>query len=582
MLPGCLFSRLRVAWVLCSVVLLVTVGVSNGQPPPAAPEKQKKARPGQRPFSQPIAPSAPSAALLRTESWQQASTAAIEPGEIDRLLDAELQRLQIEPAPRTTDEQFLRRVTLDLTGKLPVPAELGDFVADSDPYKRAKIIDRLLESDEYARHWAAYWRDVLTARLTDRRGLALARPFEEWMYRQLKANRSWGEIARALITAEGACHFDDDGQNGALFLLASRIGNDAVNEQAAEVSRVFLGIQIQCAQCHDHPSDQWKRVQFHELAAYFARVRSRPVRDGQRLAGFQLVASRAGEHTMPSTDDPGQSFVVHPRFLNGQAAGVNQDDRQRRQALAKAITDKDNYWFAAAFVNRMWGELLGQAFYQPVDDMGPQKEVVFPAVLTRLTGSFRGSDYDIKALLRAILNTQAYQRQARPDAASDHQHFATVVPTRLRADSLWESVVTVLGNPASPFRGADRERPKTGPVLQRLSLEGQFKEEFKFDPSLKADDVEGSIAQALLLMNNPQLHQRLRAQGTNLLARILAHYRDDKEAIRMIYLRVLARKPTDRELEKCQKHLRESGNRAEALEDVLWALLNSTEFQTRR
>src|SRR5207237_2124957 len=136
---------------------------------------------------------------------------------------------------------------------------------------------------------------------------------------------------------------------------------DSANEQAAETSRLFLGIQIQCAQCHDHPTDQWKRVQFHELAAYFARETPRPMRDGMRLAGLELfVRPRPLEHEMPSKEDPRRTLVTHPRFLDGKSPGVNLPDRTRRLALANAVTDKNNYWFAGAYVNRIWGELMGQ------------------------------------------------------------------------------------------------------------------------------------------------------------------------------------------------------------------------------
>jgi hypothetical protein len=560
------------AWL--ALLLLAAPAVAQ---PPAL-----KGQPGRRgAFAQPtrpVAPPAPQASLLKREAWQEASTTTVRPGEIDGLVAAELAKAGIKPAPLTTDEQFLRRVTLDLTGQLPVPADVAEFLADSDPNKRAKLIDRLLDSEEYARHWATYWRDVIAAKITDRRGLALARPFEEWLTKQFRQNRGWDRIARDLITAEGSCRFDDDGEHGPLFFLASRTGADAAVEQAAETSRVFLGIQIQCAQCHDHPSDQWKRVQFHELTAYFTRVRGRPMRDGQRLVGIELFQARAGEHSMPALDDPKKSFTVHPRFLDGKSPGANRADADRRAALADAITDKTNYWFAGAFVNRIWGELMGQSFYQPVDDMGPQKEAIFPAVLTRLSGAFRGSDYDVKALLRAVCNTETYQRQIRLGESADyHLHFAASYPTRLRADALWESLVNVLGNPGGP----PRPRP-VGPFAGRAGLEGQFKDEFDFDPSLKADEVEGSIAQALLMMNNPQINQRLQARGTNLLGRVLSHYKTDDEALRIVYLRVLARKPTDRELTRCREHLRTAGSRAAAFEDVLWALLNSTEFQSRR
>jgi uncharacterized protein DUF1553 len=283
---------------------------------------------------------------------------------------------------------------------------------------------------------------------------------------------------------------------------------------------------------------------------------------------------------MPSKQEPKKGIRTEPRFLDGKAPPSGLRDPDRRKSLARAITDKSNYWFAAAFVNRMWGELMGQAFYMPVDDMGPQKEAVFPNVLTRLAGSFRGSNYDVKILLRDLMNTDAYQRQIRLAESTDqHLHFSAAYPTRLRADALWHSLVNVLGS----FGGqAMPNRPGAGPYRGPQGLEGVFKFEFDFDPSLRSDDVEGSIPQALMLMNNPAINQKIQARGANLLGRILEAYTDNTEALRMVYLRTLARKPTDRELDKCRQHLKNAATRAEGFEDVLWALLNSTEFQTKR
>jgi hypothetical protein len=543
----------------------------------AAPPDKKTA--DRKSVSKPVA--GPRTSILNTDAWTNVPLTPARSAEIDALVLKELQATGVTPAARTTDEQFLRRVTLDLTGELPLPADVSEFVADKDPHKRAKLIDKLLASDEYAQHWGRYWRDVITSKLTDRRGIALSRAFESWITDQLKKDTSWGQIARAMITATGDCRFDDDGKNGSLFLMLSRQGPDAANERAAEVSRLFLGIQIQCAQCHDHPSDVWKRQQFHELAGYFARLRERPMRDGMRLVGLELVSAPQGEHRMPSKSDPRQGTVTLPRFLDGRAPKEGLSDVERRKALADAVVAKQNYWFAGAYVNRVWGELMGQSFYTPVDDLGPKKEAVFPAVLTRLAASFRATDYDMKAMFRVILNSETYQRQIRlGDSTSEHLHFAAAYPTRLRADALWVSLTTVLGAMGAP---AGAPRPNAGPFAPRAAgLEGLFKDEFDFDPSTRPDEVESSVPQALLLMNNPLLNQKIQARGTNLLGRILTAYPDDDEALRMVYLRALARKPTDREKDRCRSYIAKAGSRAEAFEDILWALINSTEFQTKR
>jgi hypothetical protein len=188
----------------------------------------------------------------------------------------------------------------------------------------------------------------------------------------------------------------------------------------------------------------------------------------------------------------------------------------------------------------------------------------------------------MKEMFRVVLNTQTYQRQLRPGESSDsHLHFAAAYPTRLRADALWDSLVSVLGSIGQPPPAA-RARMMNGPFAMRFGLEGLFKTEFGFDPSTKADEIEGSIPQALMLMNNPAINQKLQARGDTMLAGILKDNPQDEKAVTALYVRVLARKPTDRELAKSRDYIEKVGNRAEAFEDLLWALINSTEFQTKR
>ncbi|CAN5493208.1 hypothetical protein BH10PLA2_BH10PLA2_04160 [soil metagenome] len=574
-------TRLRARLLGTSVLGILVVGVVLIDSGPACAQKKgKKGLPQVAYKDKPVAAHAPKSSVLTEEAWQRASLKPLEPGELDQLVNKELAESKIAVARLTTDEQFIRRVSLDLNGQLPTPADVKDFVASPASEKRSLLIDKLLASDEFAQHWARFWREVIASRVNDRRGMGLARPFENWMTDQLKKNVGWDKIVRSMLTAEGSCAYDSE-KDGAIFFLASHFGPDSVNEQAAETARVFLGIQIQCAQCHDHPQDQWKRVQFHELAAYFARTSQRPMRNQAKpgVQGMELFSAPRGEHEMPSSEDPKKTFLTHPRFLDGSSPGANLPDLARRQALANTITSKKNYWFAGAYVNRIWSELMGQSFFQPVDDLGPGKEAVFASVLTRLTGAFRGTNFDIKDLFRAVMNSETYQRQIRPgESADEHLHFAAAYPTRLRADALWGSLTTVLG----AMGGAPVNRPRGPGALYGSGLEGIVNEEFKFDPSLKPDEVEGSITQALLLMNNPAINQKITARGTNVLSRILASYPTDAEAIRMVYLKTLTRKPTDGELEKFQSYLSGAANRNEAYEDLLWAILNSTEFQTKR
>src|ERR1043166_1185048 len=250
---------LRAAGFCVAASLLLTSAAVHGD----APKKEEKKAVIQLP-----------AGALDTKDWLTYSTKKLEPGEIDRLVKAELEKVKIKAAPKTTDEQFLRRAYIDLTGKLPTTADVTEFMNDNREDKRAKLIDKLLETDDYARHWGNYWRTVVTTRATlDFRLVQVVPQYERWITAQLKANKSWAEITRQQLTASGKVMYNEPDKNAEAFFLLSRRGADSVTEIAAETSRIFLGIQIQCAQCHDHPSDVWKRHHFHEFAAYFGRYR---------------------------------------------------------------------------------------------------------------------------------------------------------------------------------------------------------------------------------------------------------------------------------------------------------------------
>lgn len=520
--------------------------------------------------------------LLTDEDWQKRPRRAVSSQRIDELLDPATADAPTEDRAnrRTTDEHFLRRVRLDLTGTLPTPEELRDFVADSDPQKRNKRIDALLESEAYARHWARFWRDVVTARLTLRRTMGLTRAFEEWLFERFRAGDDWRTITRAMLTAEGELRFTlnkPSAENGGLFFLVSHDGPEA-EERAAETSRIFLGIQIQCAQCHDHPTENWKRTQFHEFAAYFARIKYEQLFDGGKLSGVQLVRLKEAEHKVQSLKNPEEFSTVQPRFLDGRAPGDRLDDLSRRRALADAVTADDNYWFAAAFVNRVWNELMGRSFYPHVDDLGPMKEVVWPEVLLALVGSFQASGYDPRALIRTIVNTEAYQRRGSNPSGPSTDAIVAAPSKRLRPDALWDSLLHIF---VKIEHGA-RFHTGSGVRFNGSFLEGKFRTEFDFDPSLDAEEVNGTIPQALFLMNNPVLNGHITATKTSTLGRLLRDHTEDAAAVEQLYRLVLARSPTDRERSRCLKHVAESSTREAGFEDLLWALINSTEFQRTR
>lgn len=596
---------------------------------------------------------APTFSILQAAEPTPPTTVA---NDVDRLIRAELAAAEARVTPLTTDDDFLRRIALDLTGELPSPRDITLFGIDPRPDKRVRVISQLLESPSFATNLARYWRDVIFSRATEVRSRLMLPTFEKWMTTQVNQGRGWDQITRDLLTATG-----DVRENGATALMFAQGGTAA--ELAAETSRIFLGIQIQCANCHDHPTDSWKRVQFHQLAAYFPRVRVRPKRDttprtfevvsfntsprsrtrpnpledldglfrrfdrnrDNRLTKaevartsmarlFDRVVTRGDtnkdgalsrdefkqlprpggnnrrletEYFMPDLDNPAsQGKKIQPvLFATGRRAGSGLDDVPRRTALANHVTSPTNPWFAKSFVNRVWSELLGEGFTTPIDDMGPGRPVSHPRVLELLSDDFIANGHDIKRLYQVITGTETYQRQIRAhDPNETAPPFASASPTRLRADQVYNALARVLGfSSQSTNRQLTRSGNGTAGMRRgqanRRTLFGLI---FGFDPSTPQEDITGTVPQALYLMNSTTLNALIRARGNTRLARILRDFPEDKDAVSEIYLLVLSRDPSKNEQKICREYVAEVGNRSEAFEDLMWSLLNSSEFLSKR
>ncbi|MFT3878178.1 MAG: DUF1549 domain-containing protein [Gemmatales bacterium] len=533
------------------------------------------------------------------KEWLSTTATKLSPSAIDEMLKKLQSQEGLKYTARTTDEQFVRRVYLDLAGKLPEPNDIKQFVADKSQSKRSELINRLLASDDFNKHWAKYWRDVVATRATEQRSKINEPKFEAWLAESIRKNEPWSKMVNEMITSTGEIRYaggdskKSDSEVGAGHFLLTHLGADANIERAADTARVFMGIQIQCAQCHDHPNDIWKREQFHELVAFYARTKDRPVREENRIVGFTIFSSLVGEHRMPDKNDPQKTYVMQPKFLTGEKPKKDLSDEDRRKQLSQYVTSDKNYWFYANMVNRVWGDLMGQSFYNPVDNMGPLMEATYPEVLLKLAQHFKESGTDIRDLYRLIMNSQTYQRQVRlGETADQHLHFAGNYPSRLTADEIWDSLVAVLGPIQQPqFRpgmGKLKDQPKTPNPADRLArrfgFEGQFKGVFAFDPTAKQDEVESTISQALMLMNQPQIQMKMKYGLDTTLGKILKSHTNDKDAVQAVYLRVLARSATPREEKISTDYIQKfpANNRYAAYEDLFWVLVNSAEFQTKR
>lgn len=543
------------------------------------------------------------AAKLPARPARTVAPPTITSSEVDSLMEQHLAKSKVPLAAATTDVEFVRRIYLDLAGKTPTADQVRAFCLLRDKEKRSRLIESLLSSRDFASNWAHYWRDVIRFHATNPNPNQVRYvDLEEWLTEQFAANRPWDEIARAMITALGRT----DETNPTALHIAHEA--QAV-EMAGEVSRIFLGVQIQCAQCHDHPNDSWKRQQFHEFAAFFAGERVRRVSapaQGQP-AVFELVAQGKPRYTMPDLKDPQKQIPVAPKFFVGKADSLPQGltAQERREFAASYVTGQDNPWFAKAFVNRVWYVLMGEGFYNPVDDIGPERTAQAPEVLEALATQWQKGGYDIRWLFRTILNTRAYQREIRSTySASGKVAFASNAPSRLRADQILDSLIQSLNLPMdAQAAGATGNaiakgaaKAKNAPLAKDLkSVVGKaqalrriggprmlFSSLFGIDPSTPYDDVLGTIPQALFLMNSPQINNAIKANPKTVLGQILTSTPDNHQALTLLYLRVLSREPTRKEVQVCGRYLDQVGDRREAFEDILWSLINSTEFITRR
>lgn len=449
-------------------------------------------------------------------------SATLQPAELDALILKELTATKAEVSEPTSDEQFIRRVYIDVIGRLPEPGAIREFVASRLRNKRALLIDTLLTHHDFGQNWARYWRDVVSYRSPNENDRQVNYPaFEKWLAEQFAANKPWDKIATEIITATGPTD-----ENGAAVFAVAEEGSPV--EMAGEVSRVFLGIQIQCAQCHDHPSDPWKRQQFHEFAAFFSGVKSRRVAKAAKgqTPVFEVSAKGQAHYTMPDLKHPEKRVPVSPKFFLGEAPKVSEQVRadQRLVLAAQYVTDSENPWFARAFINRVWYSLMGEGFYNPVDDLGPTRTPNSPEILDLLAAQWVDSGYDIRWLFRTILNTQAYQRASRStNTAAGRTPFASNVPSRLRADQIFDALTHALD--------LNRERDQVGAKPARKSGEPEkrqkpvvtdaFARTFGFDPSTPNDDVLGTIPQALFLMNSPLVTREIQARPNSMLGFLL-------------------------------------------------------------
>jgi hypothetical protein len=492
---------------------------------------------------------------------------------IDKHVYAKLRQMNLLPSELCSDGDFVRRVYLDVLGRLPTVAETQAFLQDRDPRKREKLIDQLVEMPEFADFWALKWADVLRS---SRKTIQLkgSHGMQAWLRSHLLRNTPWDEVVRELLTASGNT-FSNPPAN------YYRVARDP-QSLAETTAQLFFGIRLQCAKCHNHPFERWTQDDYYGFAAWFARVKLRPEPvlggppDGPAAAEVVFV-ERSGEVTQPRS-----GRVMKPRFLGvgEKEADPNQD---RRAILAAWLTAPDNPFFAKSVVNRVWFHLMGKGIVDPVDDFRDSNPPSNEELLNALAADFVAHKYDLKHLIRTILKSRTYQLSVQPNEynAEDDKYFSKAVTKLLTAEQLLDALCDLTGVPEKfnglPLGTRAVQLPDGEVNHPFLKAFGQPARELACECERES---EGNLGQALQLINGPTVNEKVR-NPNNRLGKLLGANASDQAILDELYLAAYSRLPTPEERSQVQEHLRKNPDRRKAWEDVLWAIINTREFLFR-
>ncbi len=482
---------------------------------------------------------------------------------IDQVLHQYQEQEKVVPSQQSSDEEFLRRVYLDLAGRIPTVAEARTFLKSESPDKRAELAHDLVHSGAHARHMATFWRRSWIPQADTQQFRDITDEFETWLTLQLTGDGRYDEIVRQMLTVNIETKSDPSSPSRTLgqsvpesFLTASQ--RQPAN-LAANTTRAFLGLNLDCAQCHDHPFSRWTQEQFWETAAFFARPNAN-----------QEITSKQFEIAMGETTEKVNATLFTDEEIPWPAQ-LNPDSG--REALAAWVTGKQNPYFAKNAVNRLWAHYFGVGLCEPLDDISEDNPALQPEILEELSQVFVESDYDLKLLSEAMVLTEAYQRTSRVSAGEEDQvepqHYVRMPVRGLTGEQLYESLRTAAGMSA---------------VRSDLSQSGDRDSGGRFVANFAVEDTahaERSILQSLELMNGDTTAEMIDAERSPLL-RVLgnAPFLNDQQKINTLFLATLGRQPDAEESELFSSHLAGAEDDSQALSTLMWVLVNSAEFNT--
>ncbi|MGI9471488.1 MAG: DUF1549 and DUF1553 domain-containing protein [Rubripirellula sp.] len=484
---------------------------------------------------------------------------------VDRFVFAKLESLGITPSPRCDDATFLRRITLDLTGRLPNQAEAEAFLNDSAADKRAGYIDRLLGSDDHADYFAGKWNTILRNR---RDGGALRFSnvaFHQWIRDSIADNKPYDQFVREIITASGSVASHPP--------VAWYQQVSDTNQRIEDAAQLFLGQRIQCARCHHHPYEKWSQADYAQLSAFFTTVSKKSGGDPGEPRFFARRGGASAKH-------PKTGQALKPAGLDADELAISAQEDPRHH-FADWMTDPENPFFARALVNRYWKHFLGRGMVEPEDDLRITNPPSNPELLDGLASAFKQSGYDLQALIRLIVGSRAYQADSEAIAENlgDRRSYSRFYPKRLQAEVLLDAIDHLT---LSPTRFSGMPPGVRAVALPDTGFSSYFLTVFGRPESTTACECERSqeanLSQSLHLLNSEEIQGKLSNENGRAAALAVDDARSDEEKIRELYLIAFTREPSDGEMKATVTYVANKQNRREAYEDVLWSLINSKEF----
>ena len=484
--------------------------------------------------------------------------------EIDRLAAKRWMQLGLRPSPPADDATILRRLTIDLCGRLPTVEETNEFLADTSPAKRVKLIDRLLVSPDYPAYFALKWSAILrNSRLAGADQAAYA--FHNWIRDMIARNRPYDEFVRGIVAASG------EWQDAPAINWYWQSRDDQLHMVTADTAQLFLGLRLQCARCHHHPYERFTQEDYFGLAGFFSRV-------GRKSFGQPPPYYSSGQRTTGETN-PVTGKPIEPKFLDGEYATFTPE-QDPRHGLVDWMAQPDNRFFAPALVNRLWAHFYGRGLVNEADDMRETNPATNPELLDWLAKEFVDSKFDMKHIIRLIVSSRMYQlsSEPRPENDDDTQNFARFYARRMISEVFLDAVDQACGT-RSNFNNMSRTARAVD--LPHEGFGSYFLDTFDRPQRVTVCECERSpgatLAQVLLLANSDEVENKL-AAGDGRIARLINEKKPIPEIVDELYLATFNRPATEAERARASEHLEKAEDQRKAAEDLLWSLLNSREF----